>query len=72
MKCEHCGLKEKLSKFTIQCYLQALLNHDQDRITVTFFDDARKQTLAILGQPVDTTLNEDKSIYAFSNAPLVV
>ena len=66
MKCGHnCGMKEKLSKFTIQRYLQVLLKHHQDRMTVTFFDDATKQTLAILGQPLDTTLNEDKSIDTF-------
>ncbi|CAH3119293.1 unnamed protein product [Pocillopora meandrina] len=52
VKCETCGLRQKVSACSSQYHLQALLRHDDINTTVTFFNDTLFSTLQLF--KVDT------------------
>lgn len=71
VKCETCGLRQKVSACSSQYHLQALLRHDDINTTVTFFNDTLLSALQLFKVDTKQSLSEDIVVEAFLNTPML-
>ncbi|CAH3166580.1 unnamed protein product, partial [Pocillopora meandrina] len=71
VKCETCGLRQKVSACSSQYHLRASLRHDDINTTVTFFNDTLLSALQLFKVDTKQSLSEDIVVEAFLNTPML-
>ena len=71
VKCETCGLRQKVSACSSQYHLQALLRHDDINTTVTFFNDTLLSALQLFKVDTKQSISEDIVVEVFLNTPML-